>query len=145
MKDIHIIVVDDDISIRTMLGKLLGLREHYIVDVVADGAAAFELMPESPVDLVITDLFLGPESGFDVLERMHNDYPDTRLIAMSGSGCFDHNPNRQRALSAGADACIEKPFSLEGLFELIESLFHSTDERAESRLARAKACALVRV
>src|ERR1041385_8812000 len=77
----HILVVDDDISVRTSLQKIL-TDADYQVTAVADGGAAEGIFEKA--DLLILDLNLPIQDGWDILGHVNSDYPMLPVIVITG-------------------------------------------------------------
>src|ERR1700676_3318920 len=107
----HIVVVDDDPSLRQMVIKFL--EDNNIPAKAASSRTEFSrLFAGPPPSLIILDLRLGQDDGLDLLReiRSHSDVP---VIIMTG-----HRPDeidRIVGLKLGADDYIVKPFSLREL------------------------------
>jgi two-component system, OmpR family, response regulator len=126
----HIIVVDDDSSLRQMVIRFL--EEHNIPAKSASNGAElkrhFELTEPS---LIILDLRLGQDDGLDLLReiRSHSDIP---VIITTG-----HRPDeidRIVGLELGADDYIVKPFSLRELLARVRAVLRRQEM---GRTARA--------
>ena len=72
-------------------------------------------MPD--VDLVITDLRLSDASGMDLITHIKNETPDTEVILMTADGSIDITIE---AIKRGAYYYLEKPFTPDRLFALVE-------------------------
>jgi len=101
----HIVVVDDDPGVRTLLSRLL--RESgYDATGVEDGAALQQTMGERAIDLVLLDIMLADESGLDLC-RMIRERSQVPIIMISARG---QERDRVAGLDLGADDYIAKPF-----------------------------------
>ena len=101
----HIVVVDDDPGVRTLLSRLL--RESgYDATGVEDGAALQRTMGERAIDLVLLDIMLADECGFDIC-RMIRERSQVPIIMISARG---QERDRVAGLDLGADDYIAKPF-----------------------------------
>lgn len=101
----HIVVVDDDQGVRVLLCRLL--REcGYDATGVEGGAELEQLMCERPVDLVLLDIMLPEESGFDLC-RAIRARSRVAIIMISARG---QEYDRVTGLDLGADDYIAKPF-----------------------------------
>ncbi len=102
----HILIVDDDPQIRLLVSRFLQ-RQGYQVSAAPDGRAMFQVMARGPVDLVILDVMLPGESGFDLCRaaRATTQVPIIMLTARGGEG------DRIAGLEVGADDYVTKPFS----------------------------------
>jgi two-component system OmpR family response regulator len=101
----HIVVVDDDMGVRTLLARIL--REcGYDVTGAADGAELGTAMSERPVDLLLLDIMLPGESGLDICRtiRARSRVPIIMISARGQEG------DRVAGLDLGADDYIAKPF-----------------------------------
>lgn len=119
-----ILVVDDEPSLRTMLTHMLEQDNHEVV-VAEDGEQGLSLYRENLPDLVISDLVMPNKNGIDMILELKKEYPELRLIAISGgggiTGAFDYLPT---AKLVGANAILKKPF---GIKELRKSLHDILD------------------
>src|SRR3954451_13978451 len=103
-----ILIVDDEPSIRTTLGRILEDERHK-VSVCESGEEGLAQFAREEFDLVILDLWLPGVDGMAVLERIRaaNGPP---VIVISGHGNID---TAVRATRLGAYDFLEKPLSLE--------------------------------
>jgi len=110
----RILVVDDCPDIRATLKELL---EHlgYEVETARDGGAALALHCERRAAAVITDLFMAGVEGMETIARFKAGWPEVRVIAMSGGGMRAKESYLETALHVGADAAMQKPFTLRTL------------------------------
>lgn len=117
-----ILVVDDEPTLRTMLTHMLEKDDHEVL-VANDGAQGIDLYRENRPDLVISDLVMPNKNGIDMILELKKEYPDLRLIAISGgggiTGSFDYLPT---AKLVGANIILKKPFGLQELRESLDSV-----------------------
>ena len=118
-------MVDDDPAVRHMLCRLLR-DEDYLVDSARSGNEAMELV--GGVDLVLLDLNLPGNDGWQVFEKIHNLGRAISVIIITAR----HNQVFP-SLAAGAGALMEKPLDLPKLLDIIRSLLR---ESLEDRMAR---------
>jgi CheY-like chemotaxis protein len=83
-KDYRILVVDDELSIRSTVALLL-LSEGYSVDTAEDGFDALLRMKATLPDLIISDLNMPQMSGFEFLSVVRRRFPQVLVLAMSGA------------------------------------------------------------
>ncbi len=102
----RVLVVDDEASIREVLGQYLGL-EGYEVLAAADGMTALQLFHSTPPDVVVLDLMLPGIDGFEVCRRMRamSAVPIVMLTARSDED------DKLTGFRAGTDDYVTKPFS----------------------------------
>src|SRR5579883_2684782 len=113
----HILVVDDEQRIRTMLRRYL-VEEGFRVSEAADGAAMRTVLSREHVDLVLLDLMMPGEDGL-TLARYIRQNAETPIIMLTGkSDVID----RVAGLEAGADDYIAKPFHLREVLARIRTV-----------------------
>ncbi|MGB6488092.1 MAG: response regulator [Steroidobacteraceae bacterium] len=113
----HILIVDDDAAIRTLLTEYLaenGLR----VSVAQTGAAMSAILAESAIDLVVLDLRLGGEDGMVIARRLRGDSA-IPIIMLTG---VRDEADRVMGLELGADDYLTKPFSPRELLARIRTV-----------------------
>lgn len=117
----HILIVDDDRDIRTLLGDYLQ-KNGYRVTVVADGKAMRRAMEQSHFDLIVLDLMLPGEDGLKLTRelRAHSQIPILMLTALG------EEIDRIVGLEVGADDYLSKPFSPRELVGRIKAILRRT-------------------
>ncbi|MBN2495983.1 MAG: response regulator [Deltaproteobacteria bacterium] len=129
----HILVVDDEVGMRDMLGFELGDRGHK-VDLAADGAQAIEQLERAEYDLVITDVLMPNVDGVAVLKAAKEISPDTEVIVVTGYAELD---SAIECLRAGACDLIQKPLHLEDLLSSVDRAIEHRRLRVTARLYQA--------
>jgi two-component system, cell cycle response regulator DivK len=121
-----ICLVDDHQDTREMYKEFLSVS--FEVMAAADGARALELMRTSPPDLLITDLSLPGIDGFELIALVRKDpaLRHTPIICLSGYGGPDHE---QRALEAGCDRILQKPYLPDALAAIALDVMRSVRSR----------------
>lgn len=100
----HVLIVDDDEDILTLLTQIL--QNHaFKVSVARDGAEMFAALEKGMVDVVVLDVMLPDESGFELCRRLRAD-SSVPIIMLTAMG--DHT-DRVVGLEIGADDYITKP------------------------------------
>jgi two-component system, NtrC family, nitrogen regulation response regulator NtrX len=123
----RILLVDDDPGVRRMLQRVLE-EEDYAVVASANGSEALESVRITAPDLVLLDLNLPVQNGWEILQQLAEDDPLLPVIIITA------RPNQLfPALASGAGALMEKPLDLPKLLRTIHDLLA---EPAEARLAR---------
>ena len=116
---LRILIVDDDTQVAAYLSRFFDNLDTNVTTVEAhDGYAAGRLVQVFQPHIVLLDLMMPGLNGFDVCIQIKNDAASkaTRVIAMTG---FYDDKNVERALKAGAECCIEKPFDQDKLLTIL--------------------------
>ncbi len=100
-----ILVVDDEKSIRITLRMILEYS-NYTVQEAANGTEALSSARKRRPDLVLLDIKMPGMDGMEVLESLHQDYPDLPIIILSGHGSVQ---TAVQAVKIGAFDFLEKP------------------------------------
>jgi two-component system phosphate regulon response regulator OmpR len=122
---LHVLIVDDEPRIRTMLHRYL-TGEGLKVSDAGDGAAMRAMLERETIDLVLLDLVMPGEDGLSLARhiRQHSDIP---VIMLTGKGDLI---DRVVGLEAGADDYITKPFELREVLARIRTVIRRTAPRA---------------
>jgi two-component system, NtrC family, response regulator PilR len=130
-----ILVVDDELSMREFLDILLR-KEGHEVSTAADAASALGRVAQGDLDLVITDLRLGRDSGLDVLRAVKEAAPATEVVMVTA---FATTENAIQAMKLGAYDYVLKPFKVEELRLVVEKALEHRALVAENRVLRRSA------
>ena len=103
----HVLVVDDDPTIRGLVSDYLG-NNDFRVTAVGDGVAMRDVLKDQVVDLLVLDLGLRGEDGMSIARRMR-DESEIPMVMLTGRA---EEADRVMGLELGADDYITKPFSL---------------------------------
>jgi DNA-binding response OmpR family regulator len=134
MTEPHVLIVDDEQDIRTIVGINLSLKGLGFGE-AADGAQAIEMLRGGGYDACILDLTMPGVSGFEVLgalaEEGRIDRPAVVVLSARGAP-----KDALEALALGAHTHLTKPFAPAELTELVRALIGlSPHELEEHRLA----------
>jgi two-component system, OmpR family, response regulator MtrA len=124
MKRPRILVVDDEPPLRELVKVTLG--DAFVCDEVGDGDAALERLRETKYDLVMLDVMMPGTSGTDVLRAMRGEdaLRDVPVVVMSA---WQSPQDVARALEAGADRFLAKPFRIDELGSMVRALVRRSD------------------
>ncbi|HVX38105.1 MAG TPA: response regulator [Gemmatimonadaceae bacterium] len=113
-----ILYVDDEAAIQRAIRSLLSRKGHTVLT-AGSIAEARGVLAANAVDGALIDLWLGPESGFDLLEwiDMHQPHLLTRVAVVTGEVIFE--PETQRMLDLYQRPVLSKPFDMTELERLI--------------------------
>jgi two-component system OmpR family response regulator len=118
---LSVLLVDDDIQIRQLLGDYLS-EFGMAVTAVADGKAMAEAMQKTPFDLVILDLMLPGEDGLALCRSLRAE-SDIPILMLTARG---ETMDRIIGLEVGADDYIVKPFEPRELVARIQNILRRT-------------------
>ena len=125
----HILVVDDESQITRVLRTTLS-SHGYDIRVANDGETALEIMKDWTPDLVITDLAMPNMDGLELCRRLRTK-TQIPIIVLSVRG---EERTKVKALDAGADDYVTKPFSMEELLARVRANLRRgrADEREQA-------------
>ena len=130
----RILVCDDEVNLRRVLGAILK-REGLKVLGAGNGEEALELLGQSEIHTVVTDLRMPRMDGMELLRRMVQDYPDVPVVILTAHGSVD---NAVAAVKLGAFDYIEKPFEQDQIRQLVQTALRINElRRSEVRLPGA--------
>jgi CheY-like chemotaxis protein len=116
----RILVIDDDEDVRAVIQEALQ-EAGYDVVLAKDGARGLEAQRRCPADLVVTDVFMPERDGIETIRDLKQEFPDLKIIAMSGGGRLVKNDNYlSTASSLGAESVLHKPFEARVLLESVQ-------------------------
>src|SRR5689334_15298150 len=105
----QVLIADDEPLIRQSIEGAL-LEEGFQVTAAASGAEAWARFQEERSDVVLLDVVLGDMDGLDLLRRMRQLVPDSKIILISAHGSIE---SAVAAMKSGGYDFIRKPFDLE--------------------------------
>jgi len=134
----HILVVDDEAEIAESLSEYLTKKEGYRISVVSNGREALDflqasLKEEKEIDLVLLDMRMPVMSGLEVLAwiRRHPELQYMRVVLLTAA---TGSQDKVRALSAGADDYITKPYFPQELLARVKTILRT--QHLEKQLQR---------
>jgi DNA-binding response OmpR family regulator len=133
----HVLVLDDDPDIRGLLREYLGANDLR-VSAAATGREALELLQKESIDLVVLDLRLPGEDGFEIARRIRGSSKVPVLIL---SGRADE-ADRVMGLELAADDYVVKPFSPRELLARIRAVLRRFEASAPQVVGHEEARAM---
>ncbi|ACT91824.1 two-component regulator propeller domain-containing protein [Dyadobacter fermentans] len=120
----NVLLVEDNAEILGYLGRELSL--DYNIFRAGDGRQAIDLLQEENIHLVISDIMMPVMDGIALCREMKNDvrFSHIPIILLTAKNSIS---SKIEGLEVGADAYIEKPFSLDHLSAQISNLLHNRD------------------
>ncbi|WP_363348454.1 response regulator transcription factor [Methylocystis echinoides] len=129
-KGAHILVVDDDKRIRSLLARYL-VGEGYLVSSAADTREASERLRDFAFDLIVLDVMMPGESGTAFAARLRDGPEPLRSAPILMLTALAETANRVEGLEAGVDDYLAKPFDPRELSLRIASILRRA-RRAEA-------------
>ena len=117
----RILVIDDEESVRFVVKEMLEF-EGYEVTTAPNGKVGLQLFRKDPTDLILTDIFMPEMEGLETIRELHRDFPQLKIIAMSGGGESGMLSFLSFAKRFGALRTLRKPFSREELLATVREL-----------------------
>jgi DNA-binding NtrC family response regulator len=130
----HILVVDDEASIRNVLRDILEM-EDYEVEEAKDGIEALAKVKINKFDVIISDIKMPKMDGMDVLERIQVLAPDIPVIMISGHGSIETAVD---AVKKGAFDYISKPLDMNRILITIRNAMDRSSLVAETKTLKKK-------
>jgi DNA-binding response OmpR family regulator len=127
----RILAVEDEPAILRMLERGLTAAGHQVLTAETGEDGAMLAMDEG-VELVLLDISLPELSGHEVLARIRARRPELAVLMLTARDDLD---NKVRALDAGADDYLTKPFAFEELLARIRALTRRSDQASATQLA----------
>ena len=121
-KPIRVLLVDDERQFVEALAERLQLRGFETL-VAHDGPPALELLEQDLVRLVVLDLRMPEMDGLEVLRRIKERWPETRVIIATGHG---DEEDRRKCMSLGAFAFLSKPLDIKELSRLLREAWSTS-------------------
>ena len=121
-----VLVVDDEEATRS--GLRMALEDECDVYTAADPGGALEILKSEPIDVLLTDLRMGTESGMDLLEAAAKLPKPPVSIMMTAYGSVD---TAVEAMRRGAWHFVTKPLNLDEVEMLVKRAFHSRKVEAQ--------------
>jgi len=116
----RILVVDDDPGVAQLVAKVLRRRGHDVRQARSAAEAERHCAAwDNRVDLIVTDVVMPDESGYDLAARLTRQCPGSRAVLMSG---YDNVRARRSGVATVAERFLPKPFDPATLADLVGDL-----------------------
>jgi two-component system chemotaxis response regulator CheY len=114
-----ILVIDHDGALRTVVRLTLEDAGYEVVE-AGDGREGERTFDEVSPDLIVTDIAMPEQKGVETIITIRHDYPEAKIVAMSGT---DHDAHYLHyATKLGADATLTKPVHRDALLDTVKVL-----------------------
>ena len=127
----RILIIDDEPQIRSML-RLMLERDGYEVVEAPDGMEGIRAYRRKPADLIITDLIMPNKDGIGMIIELQKEFPDVKIIAMSGGGLNKPEGYLKGAKKLGADCTLTKPIDREKMLRAVKNTIKNSSSEDEN-------------
>ena len=120
----RVLLIEDEELVRFSLCRILESGGHVVFEASdgGEGISKFQDMIDAsqPPGVVITDIFMPNEDGYNVIAKIREISPDAKIIVISGGGGNDPKIFLGKSSSLGADHILSKPFMPDTLLEAVD-------------------------
>ncbi|HZO31091.1 MAG TPA: response regulator transcription factor [Chloroflexota bacterium] len=128
----RVLIVEDEAAIVRFLARGLAAHGHQVVSAAnGEDGLVLALDPLESVEFVLLDISLPGIDGHDVLRRLRVSRPELPVLMLTAR---DDLQNKVRALDAGADDYLTKPFAFEELLARMRALTRRADQPRASQI-----------
>ena len=119
-----ILLIEDDFNLRAVLMAALEKTGHEVAE-APNGKIGIEEFRKRPADLVVTDLFMPEQDGIETIMILKEEFPDVKIIAMSGGGRMPPEGYLESAKILGAIQVLAKPFEISEFLDALDMVLGS--------------------
>ena len=116
-----ILIIEDQAEVRELLNALLSRSGHCVRE-ARDGREGIHSFRTFPADLIITDLIMPRKEGLETIIDLRQEFPDLKIIAISGGGRDSRENYLKTAELCGASRIFHKPFDNDELLAAVDEL-----------------------
>jgi len=128
----QVLIVEDEAAIVRFLARGLAAQGHHVVSAAnGEDGLALALNPVESVEFVLLDISLPGMDGHEVLQRLRVSRPELPVLMLTARDDLQH---KVRALDAGADDYLTKPFAFEELLARMRALIRRSDQPRASQI-----------
>lgn len=119
LKDIHVLIVDDEVALANTLAQRLQMRDLK-VETAYDGAEALSKLKVDKPDVIVLDLRMPGMHGMEVLREIKKACPEIQVIVLTGHGS---DKDEEEVKKLGGFDFLNKPADIETLAHRIKAAF----------------------
>ncbi len=127
MKNIRLLIVDDEDDFRKTLAKRL-TKKGIIPEQAENGTKALSILENKPIDIVVLDVKMPGMNGIEVLNHIKKKYPKTEVIFLTGHAATQDGVE---GIKTGAFDYLSKPIEFEHLFGKINQAYEKIEREEE--------------
>jgi CheY-like chemotaxis protein len=127
-RPVRVLYVDDEAEERALASVQLG-SEGFEVIVAANGVEALRIFDDTPIDVVVTDIFMPDEDGIELIQDLRRRRPMLPIVAITGGGTHHDTSALRVAAALGAGALLLKPFRSSELVVAIRRVLESAGKQ----------------
>jgi CheY-like chemotaxis protein len=117
----RILIIDDEAQTREVIKQMLERAGHHVEE-AADGDAGLDIIRHTGFDLVITDILMPNKEGLETITELRRNYPEIKIIVMSGGGRVNNLDYLNVARMLGAQRALEKPIARQDMLEAVNAV-----------------------
>ena len=116
-----VLVVDDDVMV--LQAVVILLEDHgFNVLAAVDGDQGLREYRTHRPDVILTDIIMPQKEGISLIRDLRREFPEAKIVAMSGGGRVGNSDYITIAKALGADTGLNKPFDEDQLIETLQML-----------------------
>lgn len=120
----RVLVVDDEAGVRAAIRKFLSRAGHDVLE-AADGKTALTMYQNDPVDVIIMDIYMPEMDGIEATIRLKYEFPDVKIIAVSGGGYLEKAKILEREAGLGVVRTLAKPLHKSDILDTVSQALGS--------------------
>ena len=127
-----LVIVEDEENIRHSLENFIPWEEmgFRVLNAFSDGSDALAYLQDNPCDAVLTDILMSRMSGLEMIRRLHQIHPQTKVVILSGHSNFDY---AQQAIQYKVAQYLVKPVDEDELIGIFKEIKEQLDEEMEEQ------------
>jgi DNA-binding response OmpR family regulator len=120
-----ILVVEDDEQVRNLFKRTFEAAGYDVVE-ASNGDEGIQRYREHLADLIVTDVVMPGKEGIQMIVELRSEFPDVKIIAVSGGGIVSSPSYLVVAKNLGANRTLAKPVALEVLLATVSEVLAET-------------------
>jgi len=117
-----VLVVDDNDEFREFVRTALELADYSVLEATGGEGAMVAVSQTKALDLVVCDVMLPGDKGPEIMRKVRDVFPDTKVIFMSGYIAEDIVSQDVEEILATGGIFLQKPFSTRKLLEVVHEM-----------------------